>query len=198
VNIRFRAEALNIYQIPIPAKSWDRILRFSRYSLIPAGRRVAAWWKVASGKRKPWITPPATEPVVYGRAARLVTMEFIEKKMQREIKAILEERFGRGTVEAERDHRDLKLRTEHQCVLIEIKAAKDARLAIREAFGQLLEYAYFDPLNREKGDHLFIVGRGAPAHEVQQYLDYLRNRFGLEITYLSYHIGTNQLDFPLS
>jgi hypothetical protein len=33
--------------------------------------------------------------------------------MQREIKAILEERFGRGTVEAERDHRDLKLRTEH-------------------------------------------------------------------------------------
>jgi hypothetical protein len=62
VNIRFRAEALNIYQIPIPAKSWDRILRFSRYSLIPAGRRVAAWWKVASGKRKPWITPPATDP----------------------------------------------------------------------------------------------------------------------------------------
>jgi hypothetical protein len=77
-------------------------------------------------------------------------------------------------------------------VLIEIKASLDARQAIRDAFGQLLDYAYFDAGHKEYSE-LFIIGRGAQMPDTQSYLDHLRNRFGLEIRYRQYKIGTYQL-----
>ena len=115
--------------------------------------------------------------------------------MQREIKSILEAQFGKGTVEAERNDRDLKLRSPHRRGLIEIKAHEDARLAIRDALGQLLEYAYFDPVDRNNGDELFIVGQGPMTPEAQDFLAYISSRFGLVVTYLRYQVGSNLLPF---
>jgi hypothetical protein len=197
LNIRFRPDALKIYQRPIPAKSWDRILKFSRYAVVPAAQRVSDWWKLTKKTRKPWVIPPSTDPVIYERIARSVKMEFTERKMQHEIKSILEAEFGKGTVKAESNYRDLKLRSPHRRALIEIKANEDARLAIRAAFGQVLEYAYFDPPDRNNGDELFIVGQGPMTPEAQDFLAYISSRFGLNVTYLQYRVGSNQLQFPM-
>jgi hypothetical protein len=112
--------------------------------------------------------------------------------MEEEIKKTLERQYGEGAVEAQRDFRDLILTTADRRVLIEIKASEDARQAIRDAFGQLLDYAYFDTVDRENPE-LFIVGRGAPTRETRGYLDRLRNRFGLEINYRQYKIGSHRL-----
>ena len=74
------------------------------------------------------------------------------------------------------------LTTPHRRALIEIKANEDARLAIREAFGQLLEYAYFDPADRDNGDQLYIVGQGPMTPEAEDFLSHISSRFGLNVT----------------
>ena len=89
------------------------------------------------------------------------------------------------------------LTTPHRRALIEIKANEDARLAIREAFGQLLEYAYFDPADRDNGDQLYIVGQGPMTPEAEDFLSHISSRFGLNVTYVQYKVGGNQLKFPI-
>jgi hypothetical protein len=142
-------------------------------------------------KRAAWQQPPSTDPIIYKRAARLVKVERTEAKMEEEIKKTLAKQYGKKAVEAQRDFRDLTLTTPNRRALIEIKASQDARQAIRDAFGQLLEYAYFD--TARQNSELFIIGRGIPTPETRSYLSHLRKRFGLEINYRQYKIGSHRL-----
>jgi len=194
-NIRFRPRSLRMYQKPIPSPPGDRIYthRFDRCAMIDANSDPALlrqWGRRT--EREPWKEPPSTGSVIYNRAARLIKVDRTEAKMEQEIKKVLEKKYGDKTVEAQRDFRDLILTTANRRVLIEIKASLDARQAIRDAFGQLLDYAYFDAGHKEYSE-LFIVGRGAQTLETRSYLDHLRDRFGLEISYRQYKIGTHQL-----
>lgn len=190
-NIRFRPDSLRMHQRPVAAIPGDRILGFNRYAMIRADSTLLKQWGKRT-KRAPWQQAPSTDPIIYKRAARLVKVDRTEAKMEEEIKKTLEKQYGEGAVEAQRDFRDLILTTADRRVLIEIKASEDARQAIRDAFGQLLDYAYFDTVDRENPE-LFIVGRGAPTRETRGYLDHLRNRFGLEINYRQYKIGSHRL-----
>lgn len=190
-NIRFRPGSLKMYQKPIPALPGDRILRFSRYAMIRADTNLLKQWAKRT-RRAPWQEAPSTDSVIYKRAARLVKMERTEAKMEVEIKKTLEKQYGEKTVEAQRNFRDIILTAPNRRVLIEIKASQDARQAIRDAFGQLLDYAHFET-ELQKEYELFIVGRGTPTSETQSYLDRLRNRFGLKINYRQYKIGSYQL-----
>jgi hypothetical protein len=190
-NIRFRPDSLRMYQKPVPAPRGDQIFRFPRYAMIRADSKLLKQWGKRT-KRTPWQQPPSTNSVIYKRGARLVTVQRIEAKMEREIKTTLEKRFGKGTVEAQRDFRDLIVTTANRRVLIEIKASEDARQSIRDAFGQLLDYAYFDAGDR-KNTELFIVGRGAPTRPTRAYLDQLRDLFGLEVNYRQYKIGSHRM-----
>ena len=190
-NIRFRPDSLRMYQKTIPAIPGDRILRFNRYAMIRADSTLLNQWGKRT-KRAPWQQSPSTDSIIYKRAARLVKVDRTEAKMEKEIKKTLEKEYGEGTVEAQRDFRDLTLTTANRRALIEIKASEDARQAIRDALGQLLDYAHFDTGDRQNSE-LFIVGRGAPTRETRGYLHHLRNRFGLEIKYRQYKIGSHRL-----
>lgn len=190
-NVRFRPDSLRMYQKPVLAKSGDRILRFNRYAMIRADSTLLKQWGERT-IRAPWQEPPSTSSVVYKRAARIVKMDRTEAKMEIEIKKTLEKEYGEKTVEAQRNFRDIILTAPNRRALIEIKASQDARQAIRDAFGQLLDYAFFDA-GLQKMYELFIVGRGAPTHETQDYLDRLRNRFRLEVNYRQYKIGSYSL-----
>jgi hypothetical protein len=190
-NIRFRPDSLRMYQKPIPALPGDRILRYPRYAMIRADSTLLRQWGKRT-KRAPWQQPPSTDSIIYKRAARLVKVDRIEAKMEQEIKKTLEKQYGKNTVEAQRDFRDLILTTANRRVLIEIKASQNARQSVRDALGQLLDYAHFNTADREKYE-LFIIGRGASTTETQGYLDHFHNRFGLEINYRQYKIGSHRL-----
>lgn len=58
---------------------------------------------------------------------------------------------------------------------------------IREAFGQLMEYAYWPTASR--CDTLLIVGPGAARARDRAYLTAMRERFGIPIHYLHYREG---------
>jgi hypothetical protein len=63
----------------------------------------------------------------------------------------------------------------------EIKTALSPRACLREAFGQLLEYAYWPGAHEAK--RLIICGETALDNEGDKYLRQLRKRFRLPIEY---------------
>lgn len=66
--------------------------------------------------------------------------------------------------------------------LYEIKTSHAPRVCIREAIGQLLEYAYWNCGGPEV-KHLVIVGPNPMDDEAEEYLSELQGRFGLPIRY---------------
>ncbi len=64
----------------------------------------------------------------------------------------------------------------------EIKTSHAPRICIREAIGQLLEYAYWNGCGPEV-KHLVIVGPNPMDDEAEKYLSELKERFSLPIRY---------------
>lgn len=67
-------------------------------------------------------------------------------------------------------------------VFFEIKTSQDARLCIRQALAQLMEYAYFP--NVTNADVLVVVGCSEETDYVTTYLEKLKNDFNLNVKYL--------------
>ena len=80
-------------------------------------------------------------------------------------------------------------------MFIEIKSYPDARKSIREALGQILEYAYFCRGKWSREPELFIAAPGEHTEEVSSYLDELEKRKGLRVHYRTLHLATSE--FPL-
>ena len=72
-----------------------------------------------------------------------------------------------------------------------MKAYSDARRAIREALGQILEYAFFYPetSNRARNVNLFIVAPAPMNEEVANYMNLLQTRFEIPVRYCSFALG---------
>lgn len=78
---------------------------------------------------------------------------------------------------------DLVVKTNGKKIyFFEIKTAPDARLCIRQAIGQLLEYSYYP--NVSHADRLYVVGSGKKTTEVNQYIDTLNKKFSIKIDYI--------------
>ena len=76
---------------------------------------------------------------------------------------------------------DVAVQNNGNMIFFEIKTAPSAKSALREAIGQILEYAYWP--NAGRANELVIVAEAAPTEETKQYLNNLRRRFGLRISY---------------
>ena len=78
---------------------------------------------------------------------------------------------------------DLAAQTkDKQIIFFEIKTVPDARLCIRQALGQLIEYSYFPKV--KNAQKLIVVGTGDKTQDVQDYIDYLNDNFCIPIDYL--------------
>ena len=76
----------------------------------------------------------------------------------------------------------------------EIKVAPSARCALRDAVGQLLEYAHWP--NAIRADQLVVVGEAMANDQTLDYLAGLRRRFGMGLTYRRLDLVTGELDPP--
>ncbi|MFZ5942163.1 MAG: hypothetical protein ACOYXB_16470 [Bacteroidota bacterium] len=63
--------------------------------------------------------------------------------------------------------------------------------SIRKALGQILEYAYFP--DTEKAEKLIIIADEKPNQDVIKYLDHIRNKFNLPVSYRHFNLDTNEL-----
>jgi hypothetical protein len=100
-------------------------------------------------------------------------------------------RYDYKKVFIEKGRVDIKAKTKQDTWhYFELKT-DNPKQSIRKALGQIMEYAYFP--NMEKAEKLIIVADEEPNQEVIKYIQYIRKKFNLPITYRSFNIDTNSL-----
>lgn len=78
---------------------------------------------------------------------------------------------------------DLAAKTKKgKIIFFEIKTNPDARLCIRQALGQLMEYSFYP--DTSFADKLIVVGPGEKTIEIRKYITQLKERFNINIDYL--------------
>ena len=97
----------------------------------------------------------------------------------------LETRYGSENVSVEQAINgkkiDIVLRSGNSYHFFEIKTSGSAKACIRDAIGQLMEYAYWPgKINAEK---LVVVGEDAIDDKTEDYLSFVRDQFSLPIEY---------------
>jgi hypothetical protein len=100
-------------------------------------------------------------------------------RMQNRLFESLKKRHSR--VAYEENFIDLIGRDPDCVTFYELKTEPTARMCIRQAIGQLLDYSHY-PLSKA-ANRLVVVGEGPATDDDRAYLDLLRKKFGLPIQY---------------
>ena len=112
------------------------------------------------------------------------------RQIQEELHRIMVERYGASRVRHEHPTAsggriDLRVEPEQDAVVYyEIKTAGSAAACVREALGQLLEYAQWP--GAEDVDRLVVVGEHPATLDTTRYLAALQDQYGLPLSYLHF------------
>lgn len=133
--------------------------------------------------------PPSalTQSALAELAATQRTMVLKHNSMQRALYERLERIFGENQVGCEnftclKTRIDLVVKYDGKHRFYEIKTDPSPRVCLRQAIGQLLEYAFFGP-GRPEEVELVVVGKTRIDKEGEDYLQLLNKRFDLSIEY---------------
>lgn len=182
LNVRFRIDNVDAYPPDtfLPDDDWihDRH-RYMLYKLEDADRQRIEQGRLGrSGSQEPpevrRLFRRGTNPIEY-------TPE--HGKMQAKLMAELQQEYGKGCVCREEDFVDVRVETEKELIYFEIKTDLDPRAVIRQALGQILEYAYHPARAGRRPDKLVIVGRKPLEEHEMAYLKGLCERFSLPLSY---------------
>jgi hypothetical protein len=190
-NIRFHQADAERYPSMVPVGKGDAIRKLRRYALVPVrgdiieierqwASRVAATQRRPTGKRSR-SGQPAT------------TFDLLQNQLQNEIFDLLVARDGRSAVTMEEEFVDITLRRPGSLVLIEVKSDKRARYAVREALGQLLEYAFVCGEKGDSVDEMIVAGPGKLKSRERRYLEHLKAQLGLPVRYVCFNLGDKEV-----
>jgi hypothetical protein len=181
LNVRFRPENVR-YSPPndfFTAGDWlSRRWRYKPYALTDGDRqRIArALW---SRRGEEHATVGRT---TLRRGCAPVFVDPIHKKMAVALEKELKKEYPACRIMHEEDYVDLSVETNAGLVFFELKSDLSARMVIRQALGQILEYAFFLPQKQEI-QQLVIVGRSDLTNEERRYFDRLKKFFPIPIGY---------------
>lgn len=191
-NIRFRHKDARQFDDPLPiVKPTDRIAELKMYKLVPATRsEMDNQWVVNARPGSLTIPTPRT----YARSvSQNAIVDPYHPVLQAALMKLLQEQFGKDLVVRESEWVDIIVNNGKRRILIELKTDPVAKRAIREALGQILEYAYFRSKLQEPGQtgnpRLFIVAPGSADEGVSAYLRRLRNEFHIPVHYCQFWPG---------
>ncbi|ABR91857.1 Hypothetical protein mma_3160 [Janthinobacterium sp. Marseille] len=116
-----------------------------------------------------------------------LTAALLHNEIQNKLYLNLVEKYGAESVGTERATGygtliDVVVKTKKFCWFYEIKTASSVKACIRQAIPQLLEYAYWNG-SAQIADKLIIVSPLPVTKEAQDYLLFLREKFGLPLEY---------------
>ncbi|WFC62632.1 hypothetical protein EWH21_13195 [Pseudomonas sp. REST10] len=130
----------------------------------------------------PGHTPKKTGVVSVNVAHLTFTMKLEHNELQTKLHRLLADEYGEDNVVTEHDYVDALVVNGSEHILYEIKTAPTAKLCIRQAISQLLEYAYW-PGSAFTVAKLIIVASADPTLESESFLRLLRERFNLPVYY---------------
>jgi len=130
--------------------------------------------------------PRSCENRSFPTTGRKISITQLHNHIQNELYELLVEDYGADSVGTEQlvgnaNRIDLVVKSDRQVRFYEIKTSKRARIAIRQAIPQLLEYAFYP--NQNRADVLIIVAPGEPTSDDLSYISHLRRKFGIPIEY---------------
>lgn len=182
LNVRFRLENVDHYpaEVFLPDDKWieDR----HRYSLYRLERKDMDRIERALPRRAGTQDPPDARRI-FRRGTNPIECTPEHRTMQAKLLEELQDEYGRERVWLERDFVDARVETDKELIFFEIKTDLNPRAVIRNALGQLLEYAYHPGRPGRRPDRLVIVGRAALTPQDDAYIQRLAKEFGLPLGY---------------
>jgi hypothetical protein len=178
VNVRFRPQNIHMLPKPILAGSDDvtRQKGKNRYQFYPLDELPSCLVGTPADPTRP------TRPYRY-QAAPVVYADRRHNRLQLRLVELLRAKYGAAAVRMEVDGVDVLLDVGGKTTLIEVKSDVDARLAVRAALGQLLEYALLAKAP-STFPALVVAAPQAPDAAVAAYLAELKARFSLPLAYV--------------
>lgn len=183
LNVRFRLEDVVRFESGAYAKSDDPVMRLNRYMLYDIDN-IEEKLTLEQGVLRLGTTAAPIAGTFLRRATAAVECSPEHAKMQARLLAELRVEFPCADIVCEENFIDITMRTDTETVLFEIKSDINPRTVLRQALGQLLEYAYHPA--RDSGSlplRLVVAGRSPLAISDNQYLDRLRADFLLPLEY---------------
>jgi len=198
-NIRFRPTDLHFFSDYILVKD-DNIQKIQRYSFAHKTEGI----RVAIPINNSFVFYPTEEDIEksvdietteYEREAKPIEISYLHKKIRDNLHRHLVKRFG-GDIGKENPTGqgtliDIVRKQDGKTIFYEIKTYNSLKACIREAIGQLLEYAFWP--NSENADEIIIVSQNDVTPDCITYLQKLRDKFELSIYYQQFDLVTAQL-----
>jgi len=121
----------------------------------------------------------------YSSIEKEISIDVRHTYLQEKLFVKLQKKYGQENVGLENEidgkRIDIVVRDGGEYIFYEVKTASSAKACIRQAFGQLMEYSYW---NGEKIAKRIVVAGEFKLYEAdKQYLKYLKSEFGILIEY---------------
>lgn len=180
LNVRFRLN--NVMRFP-PAYVWPGkdAHHWARYQLYNV-ENFDPSAQILSFDRTRSTSTPNTQPFLRSGTG-LIECTPEHARIQVKLMEVLQAEYPGAQVEREYEFVDVRLDTGKELILFEIKSDLEPKAVIRQALGQILEYAYHPSRSHPLPVRLVIVGRGRLETEDQTYLNYLKSKFSLPLDY---------------
>lgn len=104
-------------------------------------------------------------------------------KIQNKLRDKLIAKYGESCVACEKNYVDLTLTYDDTITLYEVKSDAYAATCIRQALGQIIQYAH--RLDTTKKLKLYVVGQYSLKANEKPYLDYIQKNLKIDIDYMS-------------
>jgi hypothetical protein len=185
--IKFKPADAEILDPMEPVGRKDAIRRVRRYSLVTLEgklRQAVAQWPTRSGTRA-----KGRVGVVRRSAVKATSMDLAHKQLQHDLYLLLARRYGKSAVIKEDDFADIKVKQDGEITVIEVKTDPRPMRAVREALGQLLEYAFVCASKGQKVGRLLVAAPGELDDRDRLYVEHLRSERGLPLDYLCFRQG---------
>ena len=124
--------------------------------------------------------------------SRDISITQLHNLIQNQLYELLVQQYGPDYVGTEQlvgnaNRIDVVVKSGSEIRFYEIKTSKVARLAIRQAIPQLLEYAFYPSQNR--ADVLIIVAPAEPSADDLSYIKNLKEKFKIPIEYFAFEVA---------
>jgi hypothetical protein len=116
-------------------------------------------------------------------------------RLQNRLFELLKRENPGAEVSYENDRVDLIVANSEQTIYFEVKIKNTVKACVREALGQLLEYAMYPAARR--ATELRVVGDVEPTPDDRSYLAHLRATLGMPITYSRFDWQSQRLQPPI-
>lgn len=187
LNLRYRIENVHPLDGNIPLPADDPIQRIKRYQLSRVDGAMDSARSAWRGRAGTTTLPDTKERHRIMQGGRITyTPEHV--RIQQALLDRLRFMFPELEPICEQDFVDVMLRTQKEVILFEVKSDLNPLSVVRQALGQVMEYAFHPRRVHDLPVRLVIVGRRDLEADDRAYFETIRERFSLPVEYWSVRV----------